>query len=98
MQLAKDGRITLDLDETAKAHYISAQLESSHLRRKSHIQLSEEKKHDLTPSSRIELFIIQFGSLEPIVLSLMVQTPPLEIKHIVDIPKDDEEGWTVLTR
>jgi len=28
----------------------------------------------------------------------MVQTPPLEIKHIVDIPKDDEEGWTVLTR
>ena len=32
MQLAKDGRIILDLDKTTEANYIGAQLESSPLR------------------------------------------------------------------
>jgi len=40
----------------------------------------------------MELFTIRFGRLEPVVVLLMVQTPPLEIKLTVDISEDDEGG------
>ena len=40
----------------------------------------------------MDLFTIQFESLEPVVTLLMVQTPPLEIKPTVNIPEDDQEG------
>jgi len=46
----------------------------------------------------MELSTIQFERLEPVVVPLMVQTPPLEIKPTVDIPEDNEEGWTLVTR
>ena len=72
MQLAKDERIILDLDETAKANSIGAQLEPSPLRRESHTQLYQEEKYDSTPLLRMELFTIQFRSLEPVVVPLMV--------------------------
>jgi len=96
MQLAKDGRIILDLDETAEANCIGAQLESSPLRRESHIQVYLEERRDLTPFPRIELFTIQYGSLELVVMPLMVQTPPLKIKPTVYISEDDEGGGPLL--
>jgi len=51
----------------------------------------------LTPLPRMELFTIQFGNLEPVVVPPVVQTPPLEIKPSIDILEDDEEGWTLVT-
>jgi len=45
----------------------------------------------------MELFIIQFESLELVVIPLMAQMPPLEIKPTINIPEDDEEGWTLVT-
>jgi len=59
MQLAKDGKIIVDLEDTAEANCICTQLESSPLRWKSHIQLYQEEKHDLTPSPSMELFTIR---------------------------------------
>jgi len=50
----------------------------------------------LTPFLRVELFTIHFRSLKPVVVPLMVQASPLEIRPIVDIQEDDEEGGLLL--
>ena len=52
----------------------------------------------LTPSPRVGLFRIGFKSLEPVVVSLMVQVSPIETRPTVDVLEDDDEGWTLATR
>jgi len=71
MQRARDGKIILDLGDTAEINHISTQLECS----------SSPKKPKLTqPRGRVntrlilslweKLVTIQFGSLEPVVVPI----------------------------
>jgi len=76
MQLAKDGKITLDLDEVAKAKHTT--FWSEHC--------------DLGPSLREELVTIQFGNLEPVMLPIMAPTTLVEAEPVLDVPNEDNEG------
>ena len=92
MQLAKDGRVILDMDNTAEANSICAQLELLPSRWESHVHLYLEERHYLTLSLRMELFTIQFISLEQIAVPLMVQASPLETNLTIVISEDNEGG------
>ena len=71
MQLARDGRIILDLDDSAGANHISTEVEHSLLSwQQSPVRSYEQGKTDATSSRGEGAFTIQFGSLEPIVLPL----------------------------
>ena len=76
MQLAKDGTIVLDLDEIAETNHTTIWCEHCHL----------------APSLIEELVTFQFGSLEPVVLSVMVPTTLMEAKPVPDILNEDDEG------
>jgi len=82
MQLVKDGKIILDLDEAVETNHTTTWCK--HCR--------------LAPSLIKELVIIQFGSLEPVVLPVMVSTTFMEAKPVPDILNEDDEGWTLVTR
>ena len=45
-----------------------------------------------------EWVTIQFGSFKPVMLSLMVPMTLMEVEHVQDIPDEDNEGWTLVTR
>ncbi|KAK9698349.1 hypothetical protein RND81_08G097900 [Saponaria officinalis] len=88
MQLAKDGKIILDLDETPD--------ESSTL---------TSQKMNLQDKGEWCMHMIQFGSLEPVILevrrplSSVQLAPPSTIsisESIEDV--DNDEGWILVTR
>jgi len=80
--LAKDGTIILDLDKAAKTNHGTFRCEHC----------------DLAPSLKEELVTIQFGSLEQVVLPLIVPTTLVEAKKLMrNIPNEDDEGWTLVT-
>jgi len=79
MQLARDGKIILDLDHFAETNHISAEAEYSPLLHQQRPTLSyERRKSSIIAPQREELFTIQFGSLEPIVVPLIVQGSMVE--------------------
>ena len=80
--MAKDVTIILDLDEAAETNHTTIWCEHCHL----------------APSLIEKLITIQFGSLEPVVLLVMVLTTLMEAKPIPDILNEDDEGWTLVTR
>jgi len=82
MHSAKDVTIILDLDEAAAVSHTIFWCEHC----------------DLAPSLREELVIIQFESLEPMVLPLIVPTTFVEAKLVPDVPKEDHERWILVTR
>jgi len=73
MQLDKDEKIILDLDHIIEAQCIYAQLESSCPLGEGHVQFHWLERCDLTCSLRVDLFTIQFESLEAIIIPLMVK-------------------------
>jgi len=82
MQLAKDGTIILDMDETAETNHTTICCEHCHL----------------APSLIKEWVTIQFGSLKPMVFPVMVPTTLVEVEPTLDTFSDDDEGWTFVTR
>jgi len=76
MQLAKDGTIILNLDEAAETNHMTIWCDHCHL----------------APSLIAELITIQFGSLEQMVLPVMVPTTLIQAKLVPDIPNEDNEG------
>jgi len=95
MQLARDGRIILDLDDPIRTNHISAQLEHYLPSvRQSSSQTYGQEKTDVSSSQREDVFTIQFGSLEPVVVPVAAQRLTLE----TSLASDDGEGWTVVTR
>jgi len=92
MQLARDGKIILDLDDYAGANHISA--EYSPPSRQQRLARSCQQRESSAIGSQ-GLFTIQFGSLEPVILPLMVRGPVMETNSN---PAEDEEGWMLVTR
>ena len=80
--MAKDGTIILDLDEVAEAKHTTFCC----------------KHCDLAPSLREELVTIQYGSLKPMVIPLIVPITFVEAKLVPDVSKEDDEGLTLVTR
>ena len=74
MQLAKDGTIILDLDEAVETNHTTIWCEHCHL----------------APSLIEKLVTIQFGSLEPVVLPVMVSTTLVEAEPVLDILNEDD--------
>jgi len=85
----------LDLDDPVGSNHISAQLEHSlPSRQQSPSQTYEQEKTNMISSQGEDLFTIQFGSLEPVVVPLMAHILTVE----TSLASDDEEGWTIVTR
>jgi len=82
MQLAKDGTMILDLEEAAETNHPTIWCEHCHL----------------APPLTEELVTIQFGSLEPVMLPVMVPKKLVEAQPVPDILIEDDEGWTLVTR
>jgi len=82
MQLAKGGAIILNLDEAAETNRATIWCEQC----------------CLAPSLIEELVTIQFGSLELVVLLVMVLNALMEAKPVLDILSEDDEAWTLVTR
>jgi len=99
MQLAKDGTIILGLDKVAEANHMTVWCE---LCQSPQQQISPQQlfmgEPDLAHSLREELVTIQFGTLEPVVPSLMVPTTVVEVDPVLGILDEDDEGWTLVTR
>jgi len=82
MQLPKEGPIILNLDEAVETNHTIIWCEHCHL----------------APSLIEELVTIQFGSLEPVVLPVMVPATLMKAELVRDIFNEDDEGWTLVTR
>jgi len=82
MQLAKDGTIIRDLEEAADTNHTTIWCD----------------RFFLAPSLIEELVTIYFGSLEPVMLLVMVPQKLVEAKPVPDILSEDDEGWTLVTR
>jgi len=95
MQLARDERIILDIDDSIAANHISAEVEHSLPSwQQSLVRSYEQEKTDAISSKGEGLFTIQFGSLEPIIIPLVTQISTVETSLV----SDDGEGWKVVTR
>ena len=82
VQFPNDRTILLDLDEAAETKHMTIWCDHCHLA----LSLIEE------------LVIIQFGSLEPVVLLVMVPTALVEAEPVPNILNEVVEGWTLVTR
>ena len=82
MQLARDGTIILDLDEVAETNHTIVWCEHCHL----------------ASSVTEELVTLQFGSLKPVVLLLMVPATLMEVRPVPDIANEGDKGWALGTR
>lgn len=90
MQLAKGGKILLDLDEKAETNHVTAMVGSSN---SSHC--STQRDDTLFQQAHM----IQFGTLEPMIVEVLGQAPKVEVDKTIGLaPDDDDEGWTVVTR
>jgi len=102
MQLARDGKIILDLDDTAEINHISTQLEcSSSAGKPKHTHPCGRVNIRLISSLREKLVAIQFGSLEPVMVPIESKGPLTEIDPFMDVSDKanvDKEGWTIVTR
>ena len=86
MQLARDGRIILDLDNSVRTNHISAQMEHfppSWLQ--IHTQPCIQRSTSVIPSQREGAFTIQFGSLEPVAVPLAAQRAIVETSLASDL-------------
>jgi len=102
MQLAREGKIILDLDDTVETNHISTQLEcfSSPWRPK-HTPPRGRVNTELISSVGEKLITIHFGSLEPVVILIGSKGPVTETDPFMDVFDKvdvDEEGWTLVTR
>ena len=89
MQLARDGRIILDLDDSTRANHIS--VEEDHPLpswQQSPVQSYEQGKTDAISSKGEGSFTIHFGSLEPVIVPLVAQISMME----TTLASDDGEG------
>ena len=69
MQLTRDGKIILDLDDTVETNHISTQLECFlSLWNQKHTRPHGRVKTELISFLGEKLITIQFGSLEPMVV------------------------------
>jgi len=82
VQFPNDRTILLDLDEVIETNHTTIWCEHCHL----------------APSLIEEFVIIQFGSLEPVVLLVMVPTALVEAEPVPNILNEVVEGWTLVTR
>ncbi|XP_074315668.1 uncharacterized protein LOC141651875 [Silene latifolia] len=91
MQLFRDGKIILDLDETVATNQTTVILEQ------------QEEREEPTMHHGWDVCMLQFGSLEPV--AIWFQKPlssispkaglgPQDEKNV----DDDDEGWTLVTR
>ena len=80
--MAKDGTIILDLEEAAETNHTIIWCQHCHL----------------SPPLIEELVTIQFGSLELVMLPVMVPKKLMEAKPVLDILNEDDEGWTLVTK
>ena len=86
----------MDLDDSARTNHISAGVQCSPvLRQQRPARSLEQEESSLIASQREELFTIQFGSLEHIVVPLMVQGSVVETNLTL---VEDKEGWTLVTQ
>jgi len=101
MQLARDGKIILDLDDTIETNYISIQLKcSSSPWKQKHTRPHDKVNIELISFLGQELITIQFGSLESAVVPIESKEPLTETDLFVDVSDkadDNEEGWTLVT-
>ena len=74
--LAKDGTIILDLEGVAATNHTKIWFEHCHL----------------APPLIEELVTMQFGSLEPVMLPVVVPKKLAEFKPVPDIFSEDNEG------
>ena len=102
MQLARDGRIILDVDDTIETHHISTQLKcSSSPWKPKYTQPRGRVNTELISSLEEKLITIQFRSLEPVVILIRTRGPVIETNPFMAVsnkPEVDEEGWTLVTR
>jgi len=102
MQLARDAKKILDLDNTVKTNHISTQLEcSSSPWKQKHTQSHGRVNNELIFSLEEKLITIQFGSLEPMAVPIESKEPMTDIDLLVNVSDkagDDEEEWTLVTR
>jgi len=80
--LAKDGTIILDLDKVAETNHTIIWCKHCHL----------------APSLIEELVTVQYGSLQLVVLPITVPITLLKAEPLPNIPNEDDEGWTLVTR
>jgi len=85
----------LGLDDIVGTNHISAQLEHSLLsRQQKPSQTYKQEKTNVISSQREDLFTIQFGSLELVIVPLVAQISTMGM----NLTSDDEEGWTIVTQ
>jgi len=85
----------LDLDDSAAANHIFAKVEHSLPSWwQSSVRSYKQGKIDATSSKGEGAFTIQFGSLEPVVVSLAAQILTAE----TSLASNDGERWMVVTR
>lgn len=90
MQLAKEGKILLDLDDTIETNHASAILESPNTPQQQ--------------STTQRALLIQFGTLEPVILLTQPHVHQIEESQFKewmeanDSLEDDNDGWELVTR
>ena len=94
MQLARDGKIILDLDDSAGANHISTDVKYFLPSRQQRPTRSYQQRESCAIGSQ-GLFTIQFRSLAPVIVPLMVRGLVVQTNPI---PIEDEEGWALVTR
>ncbi|KAK9732639.1 hypothetical protein RND81_04G012300 [Saponaria officinalis] len=85
MQLAKDGKILLDLDDAAESNCIVAQA------------IAENVSSNPSTPKKERVCMIQFGTFEPVVVRIVEELPSM-MSLSSQIDENDEEGWTLVTR
>ncbi|KAL0433517.1 UNVERIFIED_CONTAM: hypothetical protein Slati_2686000 [Sesamum latifolium] len=83
MALAKEGKIILDIEETAGTNIASITAANNR-----HVS---EGKQEVKQSSTTTLSTLQFGSFEPIQIEASV------INEEKEISIEDDDGWTLMT-
>ena len=91
LRLAKEGKILLDLNETAKANHATSAIESPIFMNPT---TPTEVQSILSSTFRAYYKNIQFGTLEPMCVSCL---NPQDDDRADDELVGDEEGWTIMT-
>ncbi|KAL9233128.1 hypothetical protein vseg_008162 [Gypsophila vaccaria] len=88
MQLAKDGKIILDIDEAVTTNHTT-------------VSMDQPDAMNLHDQNEWCVYAIQFGSLEPVTLHIRRASPTVQpvLQSVNSISKDvDEAGWTLVSR
>ncbi|KAL9224851.1 hypothetical protein vseg_000846 [Gypsophila vaccaria] len=88
MQLAKDGKIILDIDEAVTTNHTT-------------VSMDQPDAMNLHDQNEWCVYAIQFGSLEPVTLHVRRASPTVQpvLQSVNSTSKDvDEAGWTLVSR